>query len=52
MAPVVTNVTLNDGNNIVLEENTTVNVEVKATVTDKNGCSNVQSVYANVTDPL
>ncbi len=48
MAPVVTNVTLNDGNNIVLEENTTVNVEVKATVTDKNGCSNVQSVYANV----
>ena len=50
IAPTVTNVTLNGGNDINLEEATTKAVSVTATVTDTNGCSTseITNVYAYV----
>lgn len=41
-APTVTNVTLNNGNNIVLTASTTVNVNVGVDIDDANGCTDVE----------
>lgn len=48
VAPVVTSVTLNSGNSILLTENVNTNVTITATVTDGNSCSNgISSVLAS-----
>lgn len=48
IAPVVSAVTFNSGNNINLAESTTTAITVTATVTDNNGCSGgeIANVYA------
>lgn len=46
IAPVVSAVTFNSGNDINLAENTTTPITVKATVTDNNGCGKISNVYA------
>ena len=49
VAPVVSSVTLNNGNSILLNENTTTQIQLSATVTDVNGCgSEITSVLGYV----
>ena len=49
VAPVVSSVTLNNGNAILLNENTTTQIQLSATVTDVNGCgSEITSVLGYV----
>ncbi|HXK32289.1 MAG TPA: hypothetical protein VJ378_02375 [Candidatus Paceibacterota bacterium] len=43
VAPVVSSMTLNGGSDITLTENTTTNVVVTATVSDNNGCGEVDA---------
>ena len=46
IAPVVSAVTFNGGNDINLAEGTTTPITVTATVTDNNGCGTISNVYA------
>jgi len=46
VAPTVTNITLNNGNPITLETNTTKAVTITADVVDANGCGDISSVYS------
>jgi len=49
VAPVVSSVALNSGNAILLNENTTTQIQLSATVTDANGCgSEIPSVLGYV----
>ena len=49
VAPVVSSVTLNNGNAILLNENTTTQIQLSATVTDVNGCgSEITSVLGYI----
>ena len=43
VAPTVSSVTLNSGSDITLTENTTTSVSVTATVSDNNGCGDINS---------
>lgn len=42
-SPTVPSVTVNNGNNITLTPNTTTNVSVNATISDNNGCADIQN---------
>lgn len=44
VAPIVSNVTINGGNDITLNAGTTTNVTLTATVTDSNGCEDIDAV--------
>lgn len=46
VAPTVTNITLNNGNPITLETNTTKAVTITADIVDGNGCGDISSVYS------
>ena len=48
VAPSVSNVTLNNGNNIDLIESSTKDVTVTATVSDNNSCQDIQTVKTSV----
>jgi hypothetical protein len=48
VAPVVSNVTLNNGDNIDLIESSTKDVTVTATVSDNNSCQDIQTVKTSV----
>jgi len=48
VAPVVSNVTLNGGNDINLTEGTSTDVVITATVSDNNGCQDIQDVKTSV----
>ena len=48
VAPTISNVTINGGNDIDLEAGTTKEVVVTGTVTDNNGCEDIDSVEAFV----
>ncbi len=48
VAPVVSNVTINSGSNITLNEGSTKGINVTATVTDNNACTNISSVTTSV----
>lgn len=48
VAPAVTNVTLNGGSNISLTENTTTGIQMTATISDNNSCTDISSVTASL----
>lgn len=44
--PTISNITFNGGNNVTLNENTSVSASTTITVSDANGCSDISSVTA------